>query len=213
MIFRILFPRYCAICKNTITASELICKDCFKELPRIQNTAYCKKTINCHAGFLYRGHIKTLITGLKFHHQLMYVRLLAHLMIKPMQAHYQNQFPQLILPIPLHKKRLQERGFNQSVEIAKVLRKIVKKDYGHHIEIDTRSLIRKKATEPQAQLTAAERKTNIKNAFQLIRKIESDHIMLLDDVITTGGTMSECISALKKSEIKRIDVWSIARAD
>lgn len=122
-----------------------------------------------------------------------------------MLQHY-AQFPPLILPIPLHKKRLQQRGFNQALEIAKIIAK------SQAIQLDRHSIIRKKATHPQAQLSAAKRNQNIKNAFALRHKINYDHIILFDDIITTGGTVSECYRILKKSGVKQIDIWCVAKS-
>jgi ComF family protein len=119
---------------------------------------------------------------------------------------YYTHIPKLIIPIPLHKKRLQERGFNQALEVAKVIASTLQ------IAIEKHSIIRKKPTKPQAQLNALERKRNINNAFELKKPIQHDHIILFDDVITTGGTISECSRIIANSHIKQIDAWCIARA-
>ncbi len=205
-MFHYFFPRHCSLCKHLINVDALLCSHCLDELPIYQELVFRKKKLVCHAGFHYSGHIKTLITDLKFRHKLSYSKLLGNLVQQRMQQHYQKYFPKYIMPVPLHKKRLQERGFNQALEIAKIIAK------KNHLKIDTRSLCRQKATEPQAQLSAALRRDNIKNAFALKRGICRDHIILFDDVITTGGTISECVKVLEQTAIAQIDIWCVAKA-
>ena len=121
-----------------------------------------------------------------------------------MKQHY-STLPQFIIPVPLHKKRLQQRGFNQALEIAKVISKMTR------IPIATQYIERHKATQPQTQCTAAQRELNIKKAFRLKKPVIANHIIVIDDVITTGNTLRECIRCLNQTTIKKIDCWSVAR--
>ncbi|MFX6702085.1 ComF family protein, partial [Acinetobacter baumannii] len=91
--------------------------------------------------------------------------------------------PNIIIPVPLHKTRLQERGFNQAIEIARVLTKKL------NISMDKNSCQRIKATKPQTSLPAKQRANNIKNAFKCTSEAPYAHVALLDDVVTTGGTV------------------------
>ena len=111
--------------------------------------------------------------------------------------------PELIIPIPLHKKRLQERGFNQALEMAKIISKKLK------ITIDYSSCIRIKNTQAQSLLSSKNRQTNLKQAFTLIKPITANHIAILDDVITTGHTIQEFLSILPL-HVKKIDIWCCA---
>lgn len=200
-----LFPQFCSICKTTIKKNKPLCPSCLNEITANSKLEFFKKNILCHSGYPYSNHIKTLIKELKFNQKLAHSYLLGTLIKEQIKNHYQR-LPELIIPIPLHKKRLQQRGFNQSLEVAKVISKTL------HIPIDKHSIIRKKATEPQAQLSAYQRKLNIRNAFSLKKDIDCNkHIILFDDVITTGETIYSCYRLLKKYGLKKIDVWSIAR--
>ncbi len=104
-----------------------------------------------------------MITQLKFHEQLIYAKLLGQLLTKKFIHHYKNSsLPNAIIPIPLHKKRLQERGFNQALEIAKPVSCALK------IKIDIKSSIRQKYTTAQSSLDSSHRKKNIKNCFKIM---------------------------------------------
>ena len=112
--------------------------------------------------------------------------------------------PDLILPIPLHPKRLRQRGFNQALEIIRgPARKL-------GIPIDLTSCIRNRHTEPQLALNAAKRKHNLENAFSLTRPLNGETIALFDDVITTGSTMRAVTHILKNGGAKNIQIWALA---
>ena len=146
-----------------------------------------------------------MLKQLKFGHHLPYANLFGELMTASLRNYYGSALPDLIIPVPLHKKRLQERGFNQSLEIAKQISRMTKIPLGRY------QIIRHKATKPQAQCKAHERNHNIKNAFLTKKVVKGEHIILLDDVITTGSTLLECYHTLKKTGISRIDLWAVAR--
>ena len=146
-----------------------------------------------------------MITQLKFEEKLIYAKLLGQLLAKKILQHYTNtSLPTLIIPVPLHKKRLQERGFNQALEIAKTVSRLLK------IKIDKTSCIRKKHTAAQSTLDAQTREENIKDSFELIQSIAASHIAILDDVITTGATTQELAKTIQQSNPKKIDFWCCA---
>lgn len=119
---------------------------------------------------------------------------------------YQDKpLPDLILPVPLHRLRLRERGFNQALEIARPITKRLR------IPIDKHSLQRIRHTRPQTGLKAPEREVNLKNAFKTIRDFSGKHIALLDDVVTTSSTINACSQALMDAGAKQIDIWCCAR--
>ena len=146
-----------------------------------------------------------MITQLKFEGQLIYAKLLGQLLAKTVLRHYKNtSFPTLIIPVPLHKKRLQERGFNQALEIAKTVSHLLK------IKIDKTSCVRKKHTAAQSTLNAQKRKENIQHCFELIQPITAKHIAVLDDVITTGETVKALANIIQKNTTTKIDFWCCA---
>jgi ComF family protein len=106
----------------------------------------------------------------------------------------------------LHLRHYKERGFNQSIEIARAVGKVLQ------IPVDVNSCIRHRDTPHQTSLTAKQRRTNIKNAFTVLKPIQGLHIAIIDDVMTTGSTVRELASSLKNAGAKRVDVWVCARA-
>jgi len=113
----------------------------------------------------------------------------------------------LIVPVPLHRSRLRERGFNQSLLLARVL----SSDLG--TPLDYLSLIRKRNTRAQTGLKKEERKKNVKDAFSITYPliIKNKKIILVDDVFTTGYTLNECSRTLKKSGATTIICLTLAR--
>jgi ComF family protein len=114
------------------------------------------------------------------------------------------EMPDLIIPAPLHIKRLRERGFNQASLLAKHLGKILKIPVDHH------SLVKRKATANQAELTLKTRRTNLNGAFQVTRPLTANHVAILDDVVTTGSTAREIAKTLKRNGVDYIQVWGVA---
>jgi ComF family protein len=107
----------------------------------------------------------------------------------------------------LHKQRLQQRGYNQALEIARILARTL------NVKLDRHSCVRHKVTLEQTGLPAQQRKTNIKGAFHVRRDVRGKHIAIVDDVMTTGSTVAELSKALLQQGARRIDVWVCARAN
>jgi ComF family protein len=114
----------------------------------------------------------------------------------------------MVIPVPLHPKRLRQRGFNQALLLAHGMS--VK--YG--IPLDYDNLARVKATRPQVELTGVERVKNVAGAFSLKfpEIVKSKHILLIDDVFTTGATMNECAGVLKSAGAGQVTACTLARA-
>ncbi|MBN1663771.1 MAG: ComF family protein [Deltaproteobacteria bacterium] len=114
----------------------------------------------------------------------------------------------LIIPIPLHLKRLRERGFNQSLILAKEIAK------QHHLPVDFMNLKRQVYTKPQVNLGKDERQANVRGAFKAVDagRINGEKIILVDDVYTTGSTVRECATVLMKAGAQDVAVLTLARA-
>jgi ComF family protein len=116
-----------------------------------------------------------------------------------------DDLPDLVIPVPLHPARLRERGFNQSLEIARLVTKRLQ------LELDGRSVKRIRPTPPQTGLSEKERRRNLRAAFTISRDLRGRHVALLDDVITTGATLSELSYMLTRHGVERVDLWALAR--
>ncbi len=115
-------------------------------------------------------------------------------------------WPDVLLPVPLHNKRLRERGYDQTLLLAKALQRQL-----HHLKVDCHLLERVRHGPAQQQLDARARRKNIRQAFVLRGKPTFTHVAVLDDVVTTGATVSEIARLLKGSMVDRVDIWCIAR--
>jgi ComF family protein len=118
----------------------------------------------------------------------------------------QNDLPDLLLPMPLHPQRLQERGFNQAAEIARHL--------GRRLAIpcDNNACRRIRPTPPQAGLSLRERLRNLRGAFDCSHDLSGRSVALVDDVMTTGASLNALAGAVKQAGAERVDCWVIARA-
>jgi ComF family protein len=204
----------CVFCEKELPWLTQACSQCALPLPADtpmgQKCGHClqhpppfEKTL---ALFHYQTPIDRLITRLKFQQRLTYAKLIGTLFAKQLSIYYQtHKLPECIIPMPLHKTRLRERGFNQAVELAKPL----SKQFG--IKLDRKSCVRIRATQAQTQIPAKEREQNVKNAFYIHPNLQAKHVAILDDVVTTGHTITELSYALKKAGVEQIDVWCCAR--
>jgi ComF family protein len=144
-----------------------------------------------------------LETRFKFGRDLAAGRALAILW----QQEKPQALPQLILPVPLHRRRLSQRGYNQALEMAKPLARALGVPCRHDV------LHRRRHTDAQTGLDAVERRRNLRAAFALREDaVLPAHVAILDDVFTTGTTLSECARVLKRAGVERVDVWALARA-
>lgn len=149
----------------------------------------------------YEGILAEAINQLKFHGVKRISKALGRLLLD-------LDLPETdgILPVPLTIKRLKERGFNQSLLIARV----ISGETAAPLLIDV--LAKKKETLPQIGLSAKERLLNLKNAFEVKGDISSLRLMLVDDVMTTGATVTECSKVLMKAGAKEVIVLTAARS-
>ncbi|HOW60916.1 MAG TPA: phosphoribosyltransferase family protein [Candidatus Moranbacteria bacterium] len=230
LILDILFPITCISCGKE---DEWICQDCLSNI-FIKNEhvcGICEKVITpdgktCLA-CKKKSALGALITAVSYKNPTVAQAVhfykyrfipdlhiqLGNLMIKAIQK-TDLPLPDIIIPIPLHPRRLRWRGFNQSALLAKHIS--LKLLPGTEILMDEKILIRKKYTFPQMKISSyQQRKENIKGAFSITNpeKIKSKTILLIDDIATTGSTIFECTRILKDSGAKEIYAAVIARQE
>ncbi|MBV1908300.1 MAG: ComF family protein [Kangiellaceae bacterium] len=158
------------------------------------------------SAFHYQDPINEFITQLKYAAKLQLLKLLSDSLIARLSTSYREQeWPALLIPVPLHKKKLTKRGFNQSRLLANQLAKSLK------IPVLKSGIKRTKNTQAQSGLDSIERKLNMKDAFRISEKLPN-HIAIVDDVVTTGMTVSELTKQARLAGAKKVDVWCIARA-
>lgn len=155
--------------------------------------------------FRYAYPLDHLVRDLKYHGRLAYGRVLGTLLADFLAAEDLPR-PDVLIPVPLFPARHRDRGFNQAYEIAHPVADRL------HIPIEDRLCSRVRATEDQTTLTAALRRHNVRRAFALTRRPGVRHVAILDDVLTTGSTVNEMARVFKRSGVRTVSVWAVARA-
>ena len=219
-ILQLIFPRNCVACSNTLRKNENhLCTQCLIELPQtrfhetkdnvLAKTFWGRLTLEHALAFLFfkKGNIVQHIL-----HEIKYknntdLALFVGQYYGSILAQANLKFD-AVLPIPLHKSKLKKRGYNQSEEIVKGLCQSL------HPENLSQYIVRKKATETQTRKTRYERWENVEQIFELkeLSVFKNRHILLVDDVITTGATIEACAQALETTENCKISLASIAVA-
>lgn len=219
-------PPRCILCGEPGFADLDLCKACFDVLPANHTCCYrcglhfdmpilapqlCGRCLNkapgfdeTYAPFLYDDRLRYLIGQLKFHQNYKHARLLGTLLARHLVQSV--ELPECIIPVPLHRNRYRERGFNQSIEIARHLAQQLS------LPLDLNSCIRNKDTKHQTKLPAKQRQKNMRRAFSVIHCLNYQHVAIVDDVMTTGATASSLAHALKEHGVSRVEVWVCARA-
>jgi len=154
----------------------------------------------------YEFPANRLVQAFKFKRQLAAGRVLSHLICESVNEQ-DSDIPEMLIPVPLHKLRLLTRGFNQAYELASYAGKVL------GIPLAAGVLRRQRNTKAQSGLSRIQRRKNMRGAFYWHDSGKpARHIALIDDVMTTGTTVTECARVLKRAGVKRVDVWVAARA-
>ncbi|HUX36109.1 MAG TPA: ComF family protein [Candidatus Paceibacterota bacterium] len=223
-ILDILFPSLCINCGKNVDSGEALCAACFAEIP-FNKSFFCGKCGArlpygekiCHFDFPYilgaavsykNAAVRELVRELKFGFVRSAARPLADLLIAYSENAGLAGKDWLVIPIPLGKKRLRIRGFNQAELIANI--------FAEHFSINTEKgiLLRKKETEPQSEIKKMdERAKNTKDCFAVAapEKISGRNIIIVDDVSTSGSTFFEAAVSLKKAGAHKILALAAAK--
>ncbi|MBA3065982.1 ComF family protein [bacterium] len=194
-----IFPPRCAGCGALLPLSsrELICPECLAEASGSDMPAVEYSHCRLISSALYEGSAKNLIKEMKFRNTRSCAKILARVMTDSFIKHSSGFSPEIIIPVPLHKSRKNERGYNQSALIAKSIARLLK------IPFSASKLQRTRNTPSQRGLHPAERIKNVKGAFIVSGKVPQA-VLLIDDVATTGATINECAATLKSAGAKRV---------
>lgn len=232
-IIGLIFPPKCVLCEKIVEDEDTLCLDCWKKI-RFIKKPFCDKcstpfdfNIDDHAvcfaclknqplykkarsAVVYNSHTAKIIFKFKFYDKTHLKRFMAKCMAKAAS----DILPDIdvLIPIPLHKRRLIYRKYNQSLllanEIAKLSGKTVIRDF----------LYKTKHTAPQASLKQADRKSNLRDKFAInpkylaqIEAYKNLNFAIVDDVITTGSTVNECVKVLNGAGIKNVYAISFAK--
>lgn len=215
-------PRFCVSCSKKLDINEkVICNKCLTNISRATEDRisfeYQKKfnkdkiISDFFSMFIFEKdrELQNAIHELKYQNKFKVGIFLGELLAIELKICRPDWQFDIILPIPLHQLKKAERGYNQSYYISLGIKHILDK------KVNTKSVKRTKYTQSQTKMNLIERKENISGAFQVKRKkmIEGKNILLIDDVITTGATITECGKILLDSGANKIYAASIAIAD
>ena len=207
----------CAACRTDATARvECGCPRCaipLRPQPRMPLCGRCLRRLPAFdrtlAAAVYEAPFTHLIRGLKYGATLAYAPLLADLLHARVAAAHEPIDFDLILPVPLSRQRMALRGFNQSIEIGRILAKRL----GKPLEVE--SVLRIHDTSPQASLPFDARRRNIRGAFTVIderkKALAGSHVAIVDDVMTTGATLDELARTLKRAGVATVTSLVVAR--
>ncbi|MGB5834542.1 MAG: ComF family protein [Thiohalocapsa sp.] len=226
----LLFPPTCALCGAPGADGLDICRGCRTDLPVIRHgcsrcalplpqdslpvdgrpllCGACQRRPppfdHCHAAYRYEDPLPALVGGFKFRGRLNLLRLLGLLLADSLRTSGAD-LPDAIVPVPLHPERLRQRGYNQALELSRVVGRRLK------VSVDDGRCARVLATRPQADLDKETRRKNLRGAFAATANMQGAQVAILDDVVTTGSTVTEMTRVLRRAGCRRVDVWTVAR--
>lgn len=210
----------CLLC-GAGDAERIVCAACCADLPRL-HAPFCRRCAQplghdelcgrclaqpphydwTRAVFRYDFPVDQLIQSFKYSHRL----ALAGFFAEELAALGERPVADLVVPLPLHPERLRERGFNQALELARVLCR------AWALPLDAHSCRRTRNTSAQATQRLRERAKNVRNAFSCSTDLTGKRIALVDDVMTSGATLGECARTLKLHGAAEVSVFVVARA-
>jgi len=231
-LLHFLFPSRCYCCEKFLGEGQQgICPDCLCKIQWIEppfcsicGTPFVSKEADTHpcgscithkkyftiarALGCYEGPLRTAIHRWKYQEKTPLTSFFGERMEKGLYRYWDPPPFDLLIPVPLHPKRLRERGFNQSLLLVKEL------SHRTGIPYEKRLLQKKRQTLPQVELSGREREKEVRNSFRIIKReaLRGKTILLVDDVYTTGATVNECAKVLLAAGAERIDVFTIAHA-
>lgn len=227
-VLTVIFPAECAACGRMLAQPTRgpLCGPCWQAMPRHQ-TPSCRCGLPLPAGHStcgrcrrgrqplaagvslgpYEGPLRAVIHELKYRGRRRVAGRLAQMLFEDEQVRALIEGSDILVPVPLHPRRLRERGFNQAALLAGELGRRAGRPCGD------RALVRRKDTSPQAGLSAAARHRNVAEAFAVRRRglVAGRVVTLVDDVLTTGATAHACARVLRDAGAEEVRLLSVAR--
>lgn len=190
---------HCRCCKHPFpnASSCHLCPGCLKRPPAFSSV---------YAVGDYSGALKEAIHKMKYRQKLALARPLGELLAQRLTIEMSGFVPDALLPVPIHRKRLRQRGYNQALEIARPIARAL------GVPVEARLLQRTRPTLAQQGLSAQDRRSNLHQAFRVNKTVAGARFLLVDDVMTTGETARACSRALVLNGAREVRVAVVARA-
>lgn len=208
-ILELVYPPTCAFCGKL--SKDYICKKCELKIKKYRiKDSYSSKNMyfqEIHSIFKYEEDIRDILIKYKFQNKAYIYKTFSKIILKDEKICGFLKKYDIIIPVPVHKKRKNERGYNQTELISKEISKNL------NIKMEKNVLMKNINTKMQSSLSKKERKDNIKGAFKVqnLQRIENKNILIIDDIYTTGSTINECGKVLKSAGAKNIGALTIAK--
>ncbi len=191
----------CPVCGRPFaagTVSDHVCENCLRKRPFFEKA---------RAPYLYEGSLLNAIHEFKYAEKTYLAKPLGLLLSSFAKTWLHGHPNLLVMPVPLHPRRLRERGFNQSLLLAETVATTL------DARLDFSSLKRIRYTQPQTELGSEERKKNVRKAFGVSNRdaVKGRAVVLVDDVATTGSTLNECARTLRRAGCRRVFCLVLAR--
>ena len=203
-----LAPPQCVLCGRPGLPGPIdLCAACLAELPSAAHdppSGSAAYVLVC-CPWAYDYPVADLVRQLKYSGERAHGRLLGTLLARE-RARHGAPLPDCVVPVPLHARRLRERGYNQAAELARYAARALA------LRCRVTALQRLRATREQTALHAAERAANTRHAFTARHALDGLRVALVDDVITTGSTAAAAAAALRAAGVAEKELWVVARA-
>ncbi len=206
-LLAVFFPERCPYCGDVIKPLDTACEDCKEEMPSDKIITQIAGIYEVLSPFPYDGKYKDAILKIKFGKRKQFAPQLAEVMAERLKKYKDVSQFDVITFVPLHKDTLKDRGFNQSELLARYL--------SERLDIPCEALLKKtRKNKPQHKLLARERRKNVEGVFGCTDKklIKNKYILIVDDIVTTGLTLSECIKVLKNNGAEDIFCITFAKS-
>lgn len=214
------FPPYCILCNSLLKQDErLVCNACWNNLPQLDDRSNLVQELkNKFSGEIffsdaiaiwqYSPKVQEVIHRFKYGNFKILANRIGGFMAAKLNPLNFSPDQTLLVPVPLHKTRARERGYNQSALLCRTIASQTGLPYNEHV------LKRVRYTRSQTKLSASERLKNVNQAFRVVNKepIQNKNVILIDDIITTGATMNECARELITNGARKVLLCAIARA-
>ena len=204
----LLYPPKCVFCRKLVTDGRMLCPDCEKALPVPEKEKQSKKISGlavCLSPLYYTGDVRQSLHRYKFQGAAAYYRIYAELMAACVREH--GLTADLVTWVPLSRKRLRRRGYDQA--------RLLAEEVAGRLALPCEQTLEKIRNNPAQSGTsgAEERQKNVRGVYRAVTSFAGEHVLLVDDIVTTGATLSEAAKELLNAGAEQVSGLTLARTD